>query len=365
MKASQGQLTINLKAIQENYRLLQNKVGSACKVSAVIKANAYGLGAQEVGQCLIAAGCQTFFVSGVTEAVHLREISDDIRIIVLNGYFASTAQEYITHNLIPSLGTINEIKTFGRLAQKHGRKLPAVLHFNTRMNRLGLGQSEQQDLFNDPDLLKPLDIALIMSHLACADEPDHEINAIQNDLFSNIVRKFPNTPAALSNSSGIFLGSAFHYDLVRPGMALYGLNPTPHAHNPMHSVVSLSVPIIRVRRVFKGAKIGYGMTHEFPEDSDIATVSAGYADGIFRSLGNKGALYWSGYRCPIVGRVSMDLTSVDLSAIPQDQRPKPGDFMEVLGAHQSADDLARNAGTIGYEVLTHLGQRYERHYTAD
>lgn len=211
-------------------------------------------------------------------------------------------------------------------------------------------------------MLDGINVAGILSHFACADEKDHAMNETQYEVFEKIAKHFPNAEKTLCNSSGIFRNSKYHYDIVRPGMALWGLNPTPEIKNPMQPVASLTAPVVRVRLVYKGATVGYNATYKFDKDTWIATLSAGYADGIFWNLGNKGALYWKGYKCPIRGRVSMDLTTVDLSEVPEGQRPKPGDALEIIGEHQQADDLAKAAGTIGYAVLTRLGNRYERKY---
>lgn len=353
-----GRLTIDLGALRANYAQLCAMTGKGCTVAAALKANAYGLGAVEVAGALLKAGCRDFFVAHLDEALDLRAHYKDCNIYVLNGFYASRGDLYLTNNLIPVLGSFMEIEAYKKL----GANLPAFLNFNTRMNRLGLGTAEQEDLWKNPEKLSGIAIKGVMSHLACADEPDHEMNKIQLELFQDIAGHFPEAVKSLANSSGIFLGKDYHFDLARPGAALYGINPTPGKPNPMKPVVSLEVPIMRVRLVYKGATAGYGATYHFERDSQIATVSAGYADGIFRYLSNKGAFYWHGMRCPIRGRVSMDLTTVDLSDVPENNRPRPGDVMEILGPHQSADDLARDAETIGYEVLTNLGNRYKRQY---
>ena len=275
---------------------------------------------------------------------------------------ASAAPLYEQYNLTPVLGSFSEIKGYQALARSCGKNLPAFLHFNSRMNRLGLGSIEAQELFSHMDMLAGLNIKCVMSHFACADEADHELNEVQFTVFSDLASHFPDAQKSLCNSSGAFLGDKYHFDLVRAGMAIYGLNPTPDAPNPMRPVVSLQVPVIRTRIVYPGAVVGYSATYRFEKETPLATVSAGYADGLSWSLENKGALYFKGYKCPVRGRISMDLTTVDLSSVPPNDRPKPGEYMEVLGPNQSADDLARASGTIGYEVLTHLGQRYERHY---
>jgi alanine racemase len=188
------------------------------------------------------------------------------------------------------------------------------------------------------------------------------MNEEQYRVFADIAEHFPHAQKSLCNSSAIFRNDAYHFDIVRPGMALYGLNPTPEAENPMRAVVSLKAPIMRTRIVYEDARVGYGATWKAPEDTPLATVSVGYADGINWSLSNKGALYWQGIKCPIRGRVSMDMTTVDLSDVPADQRPKPGDYLEVIGPHQSPEVFARDAGSFNYEVLTSLSRRYDREY---
>jgi alanine racemase len=362
LSSTSGKLTIDLRALKENYGILQRQVRPGCRVGAAVKADAYGLGAAPVVQALIAAGCDDFFVSSPAEALTLRENFRNCKIYVLNGFYNSHAALYTDHDLIPMLGSMLEIESYKAHGKKCARALPAFLSFNIRMNRLGLGAVETEKLLAEKALLAGIDVRGLLSHFACADDPAHPLTAEQFKIFQKISACFPGLEKSLANSSGIFRSERYHFDLVRPGMALYGLNPVPEKENPMRPVVRLSVPVIRVRQVYEGASIGYGATYRFDKDTWIATVSAGYADGIFRSLGNCGALYWKGYRCPIRGRVSMDLTSVDLSAVPEEERPRPGDMMEVIGDHQSADDLAHDAGTIGYEILTALGQRYERHY---
>lgn len=362
MSKSGGILTIDLAALRANYQTLRARVAPSVNVAAVVKANGYGLGAAKVAEALIPEGCRDFFVSSLEEGLALREGLKIGRIYVLNGFYASGADLYAQHNLVPVLGSFMEIESYKKLGAKLGRKLPAYLSFNTRMNRLGLGSVETEKLLREMDMLEGLDVIGVMSHFACADEPGHPLSDTQYGVFKEIAAAFPGAKKSLCNSSGIFRDPKYHFDLARPGMALYGLNPTPEAKNPMRPVVTLKVPIVRTRIVYKDASVGYGATYKFEKDTPLATVSAGYADGIFWSLGNKGKLYWQGYACPIRGRVSMDLTTVDLSAVPESQRPRPGDFMEVIGAQQSADALAHDAGTIGYEVLTALGNRYDRVY---
>lgn len=362
MNNSAGRLSVDLGAIAANYHFLKQKCASS-RVAAVMKADAYGLGAEEIAPVLYAAGCRDYFVAVPDEGAALRPyVSSDSRIYILNGYYGSQSGLYLSHDLIPVLGHFAEMQAYKSLAVSENRALPAYLNFNIRMNRLGFGEVETDELLQDPGRLDGLDVIGVMSHFASAEDPADPLSEKQYGIFKEISAHFPWAEKSLSNSAGIFRNAAYHFDLVRPGMALYGLNPRPGQANPMQPVVSLSVPVIRRRLVYKGARVGYNATYQFEKDTQIATLSAGYADGLFRALSNKGILYYNGYACPIRGRVSMDLTTVDLSAVPEDQLPVPGDFMEVIGPHQSADDLAAAAGTIGYEILTALGSRYERRY---
>ncbi len=361
-KSYKGVLDINLAALRENYRIFKNRVDENVRVAASVKANAYGLGALEVVGALIKEGARDFYVANLDEACALRAHYKDIKLYILNGYFENYAQNYLDYDLIPMLDALPEIEQFRLFSKKHGGGLKAALHFNMRMNRLGLSASEQSELVNNPDLLSGLDIVMISSHFACADEADHPMNVLQRDLFAKMAANFPNATACMANSSAVFLGNDYHFDMVKPGASLYGVNPTPCKPNPMKAVVSLKAPIIKTRTVYKDAVIGYNTTYKFEKDTAVATVGVGYADGLLRSLSNQGGFYWNGIRCPIRGRVSMDLISVDLSAVPESLRPKQGDYLEILGEHQSVDELGHDAGTIGYEILTSLGDRYERIY---
>lgn len=364
-KDALGRLTIDTKALRSNYRLLQDKVGAPVRVSAVVKANAYGLGAVHIAKYLKEEGCVDFFVANWQEGQKLRAAHPDINIMVLNGFYPDVGEIYLNDTLIPVLDSRDEITSYGALARKVGRQLPAMIHCNTGMNRLGMDMPLVHEIAGDPSMMAGIDLICVMSHLACADEKDHPLNEHQRAAFAEIAALFPNVPKALANSSGIFLGSEYHYDMVRPGMALYGLNPVPYADkNPMAPVITLDLPVICRRNAPSGAAIGYGAAHTFVQETCVATLSGGYADGVFRSLSNKGALYWRGVRCPIIGRISMDMLSVDLSAVPNEQRPEIGDRLELIGPHQSAADIGDLIeGSFDYEVLTSLSPRYERIYT--
>jgi alanine racemase len=354
----QGVLTINLAALAENYRLIQSRVGQGCRVAAVVKANAYGCGLAACAQALEEAGARDFFVATLPEALELRTIiGPSSAIHTLEGFDDSHASLYPEEEIIPVLSSLEQLALYRALAESRGERLPALLHFDTGINRLGIRFSEYR-----PALAQGLDIRGIMSHFACSDEAGHALNAAQVSAFETIRSAFPGAAATLANSSAVFHYPAAHLDLVRPGMALYGLNPVPGAPNPMRPVVSLGLPVIQTKTALAGESCGYGATHLFDQDTPLAILGGGYADGLLRSLSNSGRVYWNGTPCPIRGRVSMDLTIVDLSAVPAGQRPQAGDMMEVIGPHQSADDLAGGAGTIGYEILTSLSRRYRRVY---
>lgn len=365
MCAQNSIITIDLKAVQANYTMLDSITEHACVTACSIKANAYGLGAEQVAKSLWLSGARTFFVATIDEAIALRAILNEAYILMLHGYQdEKESQElYVKLNIIPVLNSLLQIKNYEQLARTTEKKLPAVLHFDTGMNRLGLGSDETQILLQNPDKLSALDIKLVMSHFSSSDEKESPLNEQQFKKFQAIYHNFPGIARSLCNSSGIFRSEQYHLDLTRPGMALYGLNPTPETANPMKPVVSAYAPIVQIKKADKTSTAGYNASYRFAKDTYLAVVSVGYADGLLRTLGNKGALYWKGIALPIRGRVSMDLVICDLCDLAEKNFPKTGDLLEVIGPSQSADDLARAAGTIGYEILTSLGQRYKRIYT--
>ncbi len=353
-------LRINLEAVRANYRAIQARVGADCTVSGVVKANAYGLGVGPVSQALYEEGCRLFFVATLPEALELRLIIGEEPVIaMLNGYDAAQGHLYKDSKITPVLNHEGELAAYQNADQEYK---PAILHFDTGMNRLGFEADAVQRLGNDSGALAGLDVLYVMSHFACSDEPAQAMNAAQYDSFMRLASLFPAIPKSLCNSGGIYQNADWHLDMVRPGMALYGLNPCPYQDNPMQAVVSLETPILQIKDAHKGETCGYNATYRFEIETKLAIVSLGYADGILRALSNQGALYWNGIACPIRGRVSMDLTIVDLGSVPDSKMPRTGDMLEVIGPHQSADDLAGDAGSIGYEILTSLSRRYQRIY---
>jgi alanine racemase len=356
-----------LAAIVANWRHLRQRVAPT-ECAAVVKADAYGLGAFEVAPALLAAGCRTFFVAMLEEAVTLRRCLDsvnsglDCAIFVLNGAPIAAAADMLRHRLWPVLNALEDVDAWSAFARRDSdAPVAAALHVDTGMSRLGLPAEEVAALSQDPGRLGGLDLRLILSHPACADTPEHPLNARQLGDFRNALRALPKSPASFANSSAIFLGRDYWGELVRPGAALYGISPLPGQSNPMHEVVRLHGRILQVRQIDKGSTVGYGATHRVVGKARIATVGVGYADGFLRSLSNRCSGYIGDQRVALVGRVSMDLTTFDVSGVPE-QLAQPGGMIELIGPHRPVDALAAEAGTIGYEILTALGARYARIY---
>jgi len=357
---SQSILTIDLGAIAANYRRLRRELTQAV-CAAVVKADAYGLGAARVAPALAAMGCRDFFVAHLGEALDLRRaLPRDAAIYVLNGLLPGEETEFRRGGFIPVLNDLRQVAHWSKLACAGRRALAAVLHVDTGMSRLGLAEAEAMALAADRSRLAGLDLRYVMSHLAVADEPAHELNRAQLAAFAHVRAAFPDVRASLANSSGIFLGPAYQFDLVRPGSALFGINPLPGRPNPLRQVVRLQGKILQIHEVDPPRSVGYGATHRVAGRTRIATVAAGYADGWPRSLSNRGSAYLGDVRVPVIGRVSMDLLTLDITNAPA--AVKPGALVELLGDRLPVDDVAEAAGTIGYEILTRLGRRYHRVY---
>lgn len=354
-----GKLTVDLGALKRNYERFSAMTNAA--VAAAVKADAYGVGMGPAARALSEAGCKTFFVATPDEADMLRAQDSYIQIAVLGGVLPGMENDFLHHTIHPVLCSLEMIERWAALAKEKEHPLDAIIHFDTGMNRLGLGADETQYLIDHPALLDHFNVRIIMSHFACSDESGHAMNDAQAQRFAAIAKHFPKAIKSLANSSGIVRNKTWHYDMVRPGYGLYGGNPTPEMQNPMEAVVRLDIPVIQVRHVKKGESIGYGAHHVFDADTTTATIAMGYADGFLRAAGGRGRVFWNGAPCPVIGRVSMDLVTIDLGAL-TGPLPGPGDKVEILGPHQSVDDLAHAAGTIGYEILTSLGARYARTY---
>jgi alanine racemase len=356
-------LTIDLEAISRNYRLLAERVGPGVTCAGVVKADAYGLGADRIAPVLYRAGCRAFFVAHLDEGLDLQtHLPRDVAIYVLNGLPHGGERVCADAGIIPVLNSREQYDAWTEQARARGRILPAVIQVDSGMSRLGMSPHEVAAVVEEPASV--LDIQLVMSHLACADTPKHPANAHQLAAFQALARRFPGARRSFANSSGIFLGRDYHHDLVRPGAALYGLNPNPAEINPMLPVVRLTAQVIQTREIEADAHVGYGWNFQAKKPTRLATLAIGYADGLQRAFGNGGAVYFRGRRLPVAGRVSMDSLTVDLGDLPPGMLAR-GSQVEIIGGYQSLDALAATAGTIGYEMLTSLGQRYERIYSEE
>lgn len=354
-------LRIDLGAVAENYRFLARRAAPA-SCAAVVKADAYGLGASRVAPVLAAAGCRHFFVAQVGEGVELRAILGPGPFIgILNGTTPGSEEACAAQDLVPVLNDAAQLRAWKGLAKRLGRRLPAILQIDSGMARFGFDPAEALALLDGADAFDGLSLELVMSHLACADTPETPANAAQLAAFSAFRRHLPQVPASLAASSGIFLGPDFHFDLVRPGAALYGIAPQPGRENPMRPVVSLQARVMQLRNVPAGTPVGYGHAAVTQRDSRLATVAVGYADGFPR--GTEGAAgFLAGARLPLIGRVSMDSLVLDATDLPPGLIG-PGALVDLMGPEQGVDALAAASGTIGYEVLTRLGHRFHRTYT--
>lgn len=361
-----GLLTVDLSALAANWNALARRAGTA-ECAAVVKADAYGIGLEQAANALAKAGAQTFFVATFDEAARLRRLLPGVTIYLLNGLNAGSAESVCGIGVRPVLGSMEEIEEWEAHADATGEEAPAAIHIDTGMNRHGLTLAEAERLA--PRLVTEeitFTPKLVMSHLACADEPSHALNKQQVEAFSAIVRKFPGIPASLCNSAGLLAFPEAHFDLVRPGISLYGGRALNAGENPMQPVVKLQARIVTVREAKAGTSVGYGARLHLARDSRLAILSAGYADGIFRAAGSSdnkvGAeAIVGGTRCHVAGRISMDLLAIDVTDVPAD-KVRRGDLVTLIGDGISVDDLAGHARTIGYEVLTALGPRWKRIY---
>lgn len=357
-------LTIDLGAIVENWRRLAERAGGGKRCSAVVKADAYGLGMARVAPALAAAGCETFFVAHTEEALALKAICPDAAIHMLNGPGTpEEAGDLAEAGVVPVLNSPGQIALWRKTAMHSDRSRPASVHVDTGMSRLGLSPREWQSLRDDADKLSGIDWRLIMSHYACADTPAHPLNDLQFRRFSEILHTRPpilkDTQPSLCNSAGLFLPHGGP-GLARPGIALYGGNPVPGKANPMRPTVRLSARILQLREIDHPETVGYGATFQAPGKRRVATVPLGYADGVLRAAAPGAKAMIGECTVPVIGRVSMDLMTLDVTDA--GQGAQPGAEVAFLNASIGIDDLAEAAGTIGYEILTGLGDRMTRVY---
>lgn len=365
-----GRLTINLDALVANYVQLRKRSGNA-KCSAVVKANAYGLGAERVVKVLWNVGCDTFFVALPEEGFAIKRVLPKATVYVLNGIHETSVPSIAEGGLVPVLASLEQIELWANFWKPRGSRRPCAIQVDTGMNRLGLTVDEAiafRKRNMREHIVTPI---LIMSHLACADEPQHALNAQQLESFQRVASAFDDIDSSLANSAAIFNGPEYLFDVTRPGIALYGgeaINGTPTALNP---VIKLEARIVQIRRVSHGNTVSYGATHKLDHDAKIATVSVGYADGYPRAGSSAGVAlrqciptgahgFIAGRKVPLIGRMTMDLCMFDVTDV-EDSALEDG-WIELIGENILLDDAARAAGTIGYELLTSLGQRYERRY---
>ena len=357
-----GRLTIDLGALSGNWQDLAARAGDAA-TAAVVKGDAYGIGIAPAARALAEAGCHSFFVALPEEGISVREAVSDAAIYVLGGLLPGAGDTYAAADLRPVLNSRPEIEEWIAL-RRTGVPTSAALHIDTGMNRLGLTLGELRKLAERRDLREALGLSLVMSHLACADTPEHPLNRKQLAAFRAVRTLIPDMPASLANSAGIFLGPEYHFDVVRPGIALYGGRSVNGVENPMRPVVKLEALVLQVREGKAGETVGYGASETLRRQSRIAIVGVGYADGYQRRAGASdrriGASgFLRGVPAPILGRVSMDLIALDVTDVPGAER---GDWVELFGPNIAVDDVAAHADTIGYEFLTALGRRYSRTY---
>lgn len=357
-------LTIDLSALRANYRTLCDQAGiSVC--ASVIKADAYGTGAEQAVRALSQEACRTYFVATFGEAEIIRHAATDATIYVLDGFFAGSGPALAGMAIRPVLSCLADVKDWAAYCRDYGTVLPAALHVDTGMNRLGMPRGEVEQLAREPELLASFTPTLLMSHLACADEQDNPLNEAQLEAFEELRAMLPPCLASLANSAGIFLGSRYHFDLVRAGFALYG-GKTITGREPLRRVVRLDARIVQIHDAQAGESVGYGAEQTLASPTRIATIAIGYADGIFRCLGardgRKGLTgYIDGHEAPALGRISMDLITLDVTDVPEGIARR-GAWVEIIGEHVSIDELAEQAGTIGYEILTNLSRRAQRVY---
>lgn len=355
-----GSLRVRLGAIVENYRICARLSGT--KVGTVVKADGYGLGAIPIAKALYEAGSDTFFVARLEEGIALRHALPDVRIFVLDGCPFDTASALVAHRLTPILNSLRQIDAWSAEARRGHRKLDAAVHIDTGMNRLGLPADELAILSAEANRrLRDIDVVLVMSHLACSEYPSTQMNREQLARFRGALASLPPVPASLSPSGGVCLGKDYAFDMVRPGIALYGGNPQPGRPNVFKPVVRLTGRVLQLRRVDKGESVGYGATFRTERPTTLATVGLGYADGLMRAIGNRGAGAIDGVRVPVAGRVSMDLITLDVTAIPS---VAVGSDVEFIGDTIRVDEIAAKAGTATYEILTNLGKRLPRAYVS-
>ena len=366
-------LTVDLGALVENWREMARRSGKA-RTAAVVKADAYGLGIEDIGETLYAAGARDFFVATADEGATLRLFVPDARIFVLCGIWPGMERTFFENDLVPVIASEEQLTFWMSVLSDYG-DYPCALQVDTGFNRLGLPMEDAIALADDVSRPASFAPVLVMSHLACGDDPSNAMNRQQLEAFRKVSAAFEGIEASLANSAGIFLGPEYHFDLTRPGIATYGGDAVPNMANPMRPVATAEARIIQTRSVKAGETVGYGRALQLTRDSRLAIVSAGYADGYMRSQSSAGVPlrqtgvsaghgFIAGHKVPVAGRITMDLTIFDVTDLPE-HLVRAGDYIELFGNNILVDDAARAAGTIGYEMLTSMGLRHERRYISE
>lgn len=360
--SAQNCAMIDLNALAQNYSYLNHITGDAVKCSAVVKGNAYGLGALDISKRLFQEGCQIFFVAYLDEGIALRQsLGPQPTIYVLIGYFNGTEDDLLAHDLIPVLSTLDQVESWQRYARIRGQELPAVIHVDTGMHRNGLTENDVATLSQDPNRLLGLSVKMIMSHLASSGDAEDPFNGEQRERFLALRRQLPLAPASFANSGGIFLGQDYHFNCVRPGTALYGLNPLSRRDNPMRPIIHIWTRIVQIQDLLPGETVGYFQNYVAKRQRRIATLAMGYTDGIPFLLANRGYVNLHGYQAPILGRVSMDLISVDVSDVPE-HLIHSGQWIELLGNDITLDDWAHSTGLSSVNLVNGMGPRLKKVY---
>lgn len=372
--ASAGlRLTVDLNALTENWRDMAHRSGRA-RAAAVVKADAYGLGIEDAGEALYLAGARDFFVATADEGATLRLYAPEARIFVLSGIWPGMERRFFDNDLVPVIASEEQLSFWMAVLADHG-DYPCALQVDTGFNRLGLPMEDAIALAGDVSRPASFSPVLVMSHLACGDDPANPMNRQQLESFRQVTEAFEGIESSLAASAGIFLGADYHFDLTRPGIALYGGEAVNGMTNPMRPVATAEARIIQTRNVKAGETVSYGRALRLTRDSRLAIVCAGYADGYMRSQSSAGVPlrqavpqggmgFVAGHRVPVAGRITMDLTIFDITDLPE-KLVKAGDYVELFGTNIPVDDAARAAGTIGYEMLTGMGLRHERRYLAE
>ena len=363
--AADSAITVDLDAIVENWRYIDSLSSPKTKTAAMVKANGYGLGSGAVASALAGAGAEIFFVASLGEAIELRKIfratnHNDLPIMVLHGAQRGQEDALAAHHLIPVLNDLEQIARWQLFAKKTGTSLPALLHFDTGMTRLGLDADQADWLIQNKAALDGLDIAYVMSHLVSGELIDDPVNRRQLVRFNDLRSWFPGVPASLANSAGCLLGRDYHFQMTRPGIALYGIHPLEKATPQLRPVFDWQARILQIRHAVAGDRVGYGGTVELQRNSWIATIGVGYADGYRRQLGGKAKVSIGGQVAPVIGRISMDSITVDVTDL--DKAALRADFAALIHDDYRLEAMAADLGTISYEIITNLGQRANWHY---